>query len=229
MSERILVVDDEPAIVDAVAYALEREGYDVASRGDGEAALEAVRAEPFDLLVLDLLLPKLSGLEVCRRLRTESEVPILMLTARDTEVDRVLGLEIGADDYVTKPFSMAELVSRVRAILRRRELDRAGKGLAIRRIGQLTLDIGRHRLSIEGRDVRLTPSEFRLVALLAEEPDRVFTRRQIMQHLWESAYVGDERACDIHVSNIRQKIERDPARPERLVTVRGVGYKLVPV
>jgi two-component system response regulator RegX3 len=229
MSERILVVDDEPAISDAVAYALEGEGYEVESRSDGEAALEAALSESFDLVILDLLLPKLSGTEVCRRLRSESDIPILMLTAKDAEVDRVLGLEAGADDYVTKPFSIAELVSRVRAILRRRELDRAGRGFAFKRVGSLTLDLARHNVTLDGRDVQLTPSEFRLLALLAEEPERVYSRREIMQHLWESTYVGDERACDIHISNLRRKLEGEPEQPQRILTVRGVGYRLVPV
>jgi two-component system response regulator RegX3 len=229
VSERILVVDDEPAIVDAVAYALEGEGYEVDSRADGEAALTAALDEPFDLVVLDLMLPKISGTEVCRRLRAESDVPIVMLTAKDAEVDRVLGLEIGADDYVTKPFSIAELVSRVRALLRRRELDRTGRGFAFKRVGSLTLDLTRHKVSLEDSEVQLTPSEFRLLALLAQEPERVYSRREIMQHLWESTYVGDERACDIHISNLRRKLERTPDDPERILTVRGIGYKLVPV
>ncbi|HEX6700590.1 MAG TPA: response regulator transcription factor [Gaiellaceae bacterium] len=228
MNERILVVDDEPAIVDAVAYGLRREGFEVDAVGDGPAALEAARGRPYDVVVLDLMLPSLSGLDVCRTLRAESNVPILMLTARDAEVDRVLGLELGADDYVTKPFSVAELVSRVRAILRRRELDRGPVDGAVVRVGGLELDYARHRVRVDGREVELTPSELSLLALLAGAPDRVFTRRQIMQHLWESSYVGDERACDVHVSNLRRKIERDPARPDRLLTVRSAGYKLVP-
>jgi two-component system response regulator RegX3 len=229
VSERILVVDDEPAIVDAVVYALEGEGYEVASRADGEEALSAALDEAFDLVVLDLMLPRLSGTEVCRRLRAESDVPIVMLTAKDAEVDRVLGLEIGADDYVTKPFSIAELVSRVRALLRRRELDRAGRGYAFKRVGSLTLDLTRHKVSLGGSEVQLTPSEFRLLALLAEEPERAYSRREIMQHLWESSYVGDERACDIHISNLRRKVEEAPDEPQRILTVRGLGYKLVPV
>ena len=229
MSERILVVDDEPAIADAVAYALNGEGYDVVSRADGEDALATALGEQFDLVILDLMLPRLSGREVCRRLRQESDVPILMLTAKDAEVDRVLGLEVGADDYVTKPFSLAELVSRVRAILRRRALDRAGRGYAFKRIGSLTLDLARHKVALNEGEVQLTPSEFRLLALLAEQPERVYSRREIMQHLWESSYVGDERACDIHISNLRRKLKEEPDQPERIVTVRGVGYKLIPV
>ena len=228
MSERILVVDDEPAIGDAVAYALRASGFEVDTFGDGETALEAARATGYDVLVLDVRLPGLSGIEICRRLRDESDVPILILTAMDAEVDRVLGLEAGADDYVTKPFSIAEVVSRVRAILRRRELDRAAGG-AVRRVGSLELDVNRHDVRIDGRTIRLTPSEFRLLAFLAQEPERVYSRREIMQHLWDSTYVGDQRACDIHVSNLRRKIEETAGRPRRLVTVRGVGYKLLAV
>ncbi len=228
MSERILVVDDEPAIGDAVAYALRASGFEVDTFADGESALEAARATGYDVLVLDVRLPGLSGIEICRRLRDESDVPILILTAMDAEVDRVLGLEAGADDYVTKPFSIAELVSRVRAILRRRELDRAAGG-AVRRVGSLELDVNRHDVRIDGRTIRLTPSEFRLLAFLAQEPERVYSRREIMQHLWDSTYVGDQRACDIHVSNLRRKIEETAGRPRRLVTVRGVGYKLLAV
>jgi two-component system response regulator RegX3 len=226
VSERILVADDEQAITDAVAYALRGEGFEVDSVADGEAAIEVARAGSYDVLVLDLMLPRLSGIEVCRRLRAESDIPILMLTAKDAEVDRVLGLEAGADDYVTKPFSMAELVSRVRAILRRRELDRSTPAL-VRRIGALEIDLARHRVSVAGRPVQLTPSEFRLLTLLAEQPDRVYNRGEIMRHLWESEYVGDQRACDIHVSNLRRKIEDGPGEPRRLLTVRGVGYRLV--
>ncbi|MDQ5821943.1 MAG: response regulator transcription factor [Actinomycetota bacterium] len=229
MSERILVVDDEEGIREAIGYALRGEGYHVEEAADGEEALRAARADGFDVLVLDLMLPKLSGLEVCRRLRAESDVPILLLTAKDAEVDRVLGLEAGADDYVTKPFSIAELVSRVRAILRRRALDRGAPGALVHRVGSLTLDLARHRVEANGQPVNLTRSEFKLLALLATEPERVFSRREIMQHLWESVYVGDQRACDIHVSNLRRKIEPDPSNPQRLLTVRGVGYRLAAV
>jgi two-component system response regulator RegX3 len=179
-------------------------------------------------VLLDLMLPRLSGTEVCRRLRAESDVPILMLTARDAEVDRVLGLETGADDYVTKPFSMAELVSRVRAILRRRELDRAAAG-SVLRLGGLELDLTGHEVRVDGRLVNVTASEFQILVLLAERPEHVVPRRAIMERLWRSEHVGDQRACDMHVSNLRRKIERDPSRPERLLTVRGVGYKLAPV
>ena len=224
---RVLLVDDEPAIRDAVGYALRGAGFEVETEVDGESALETAGASQFDLVILDVMLPGLDGIEVCRRLREDDGVPVIMLTARGAEVDRVLGLELGADDYVTKPFSMAELVGRVKALLRRRELDR---GLdSPRRVGGLELDMTRHRVLVEGRAIDLTPSEFRLLSLLAERPERVFSRREIMEHLWDSGYVGAERACDIHVLNLRRKVENDPGNPERIVTVRGVGYTLMPV
>jgi two-component system response regulator RegX3 len=225
---KILIVDDEPALLDALGYALRKEGLETEAVEDGEDALTAALNGSYDLVLLDLNLPGLSGVEVCRRLREASSVPIIMLTARDAELDLVLGLEVGADDYVTKPFSIAELVGRVRAALRRRELDR-DEGGSPRRVGDLEIDAPRHEVVLDGRGVALTPSEFRLLARLAEHPGRVFTRRELMQHLWESEYVGDERACDSHMANLRRKIERDPARPERVVSVRGVGYKLVAV
>jgi DNA-binding response OmpR family regulator len=224
----VLVVDDEAGIRESVGYALRREGFDVDEAADGEAALSVARERDYDIVVLDIMLPRVSGLDVCRRLREESSVPILMLTARESEADRVVGLELGADDYVTKPFSLAELVSRVRAILRRRELDRAEGRLARRRVGGLVMDADRHIVEVDGHVQHLTLSEFKLLALLASRPERVFTRREIMHHLWDSEHVGDQRACDIHVSNLRRKIER-PDGPRRIVTVRGVGYKLAPV
>lgn len=225
---RVLLVDDEAAIRDAVEYALRNEGFEVEAVADGETALEAALTNEHDVMVLDLMLPGMSGSEVCRRVRAESAVPIVMLTARGAELDRVLGLEIGADDYVSKPFSMAELIGRIRAILRRRELDRSGRVGALR-VGSLELEPLRHEARIDGEPKRLTPSEFKLLLLLAEEPERVYSRREIMQHLWDSEYVGDQRACDIHISNLRQKLERDPSNPERIVTVRGIGYKLAAV
>ncbi|MBA3364482.1 MAG: response regulator transcription factor [Actinobacteria bacterium] len=227
MSGRVLVVDDDPGIVDVVTYALRREGFNAEARSDGESALAALRSEPYDVLILDLMLPGLSGLDVCRRLRAESRIPILMLTAKDAELDRVLGLELGADDYVSKPFSVAELVSRVRAILRRREFDREESGGSVRHVGGVKLDLARHQVTADGEPVQLTPSEFKLLSLLAQQPERVFTRRQIMEYLWESPYVGDQHACEVHISNLRRKVEKDPARPERILTVRGIGYKLV--
>ena len=225
----VLVVDDDPGVLDVVAFMLRREGFDVDEEKDGGAALAAARGRQYDIVILDVMLPGMSGTDVCRELRAESDVPILMLTARDAELDSVLGLELGADDYVTKPFSAAELLSRVRAILRRRELDRAnGGGATVRRLGGLQIDLGRHEVLVDGDRVHLTLSEFKVLALLAEQPDNVISRRELMQHLWASEHVGDEHACEVHISNLRRKIERDPSQPQRLVTVRGLGYKLVP-
>jgi two-component system, OmpR family, response regulator RegX3 len=223
----ILLVDDDPGVLDVVAFMLRREGFDVDEERDGTAALERARENGYDIVILDVMLPGLSGTDVCRALRAESDVPILMLTARDAEIDRVLGLELGADDYVTKPFSTAELLSRVRAILRRRELDRATGGATVRRLGGLQIDLGRHEVSVDGDRVHLTLSEFKVLSLLAEQPERIVSRRELMQHLWASEHVGDEHACEVHISNLRRKIEKDATQPERLVTVRGMGYKLV--
>jgi two-component system response regulator RegX3 len=225
---RILIVEDEPAILEALEYTLRGEGYEVETADDGETALTQALTCDYDLMVLDLMLPRLAGTEVLRRLRQESPLPVIVLTAKGGEGDRVLGLEAGADDYVSKPFSMAELVSRVRALLRRRELDRSTPARTVR-VGGLELDHYAHRVTVDGEPRSLTRSEFSLLALLASQPDRVFTRRELMERLWESSYVGDQRACDIHISNLRRKVERDPARPTRILTVRGVGYKLAPM
>ena len=223
VGERILVVEDETPIAEAVGYALRAAGYAVDIVGNGNTALAATREHPFDLMVLDLLLPGLSGLDVCRAVRAESDLPIVMLTARDGEVDRVLGLEIGADDYVTKPFSVAELVSRVRALLRRRDLDRRH---VVQRVGDLVIDVSRHSATLDDKPLQLTRSEFRVVTLLASEPGRVFTRDELVEHLWEGDFDGDRRAIDVHMSNLRRKLEDDPRNPRRLKTVRGVGYSL---
>lgn len=227
MSPRILVVEDEESIADAVAYTLRGEGFAVDAVADGEFALEATSRHDYDLILLDLMLPGLSGLEVCRRLRARSPVPILIVTARTAEVDHVVGLEAGADDFITKPFSMPALVGHVRAILRRRELDRAEvEDGSLRQVGGIELDLARRTAKVDGRPIRLTESEFRLLALMMESPGRVFSRRELMQHLWESTYVGDQRAADVHIAHLRRKIEPDPQVPARLLTVRGAGYKL---
>lgn len=227
MTGRILVVDDDRGVLEVVAYSLRGEGFEVETASDGAAALGRAMEEPFDLVILDLMLPTMSGTEVCRQLRGERRhVPILMLTAKDAELDRVVGLELGADDYVTKPFSQAELMSRVRALFRRREYERQSTDV-VRQIGGLQLDFARHEVFVDGKQVKLTASEFKVLTLLASEPERVFSRRQVMEHLWESSYVGDEHAADVHISNLRRKIERDSSHPERIVTVRSFGYKLV--
>lgn len=226
MTARVLVVEDEPTIRRSVAYSLRRDGFEVEEVGDGGEALE--RAEVgFDVVILDLGLPTVSGTEVLRRLRAAGPVPIIVLTALGTESDRILGLELGADDYVTKPFAMAELMSRVRAILRRCELDAARRD-PVRVVGGLRIDLGRHQVFVDERSVYLTGSQFKVLALLAEEAGDVVTRQAIMQRLWDSDHVGDEHVCDVHISNLRHKVEHDPSQPRRILTIRGVGYKLVP-
>lgn len=222
---RILVVEDDPVIADSIGYSLRAAGYLVDVVDEGEAALAAA-ADEYDLLLLDLMLPGLSGVEVCRRVRARSVVPILMLTALTGETDRVIGLEAGADDYVGKPFAMTELISRVRAILRRRELDRLGAPVGDYQVGELRLDLATQTVSLGRRRIDLTPSEFRLLTMLAAEPGRAFTRQEIVDRLTMGGFGATERTCDVHVKNLRRKIEADPALPRHLVTVRGVGYML---
>lgn len=225
--QRILVVDDEPHIVELVRYNLVQEGYDVATAGDGEAALTKVRTERPDLIILDIMLPGVDGLEVCRRLRAESSVPIIMLTAKGGEMDRVVGLEIGADDYVAKPFSPRELVARVRAVLRRRVREISPSSQEPIRAGDLHLNPATHEVMLGGRPVELTAREFELLRLLMRHPNRVFTRDFLLEHLWGVDFYGSTRTVDMHVSRLREKIEDDPSRPTYIQTVRGVGYKLL--
>jgi two-component system response regulator RegX3 len=227
-SGRILVADDEPSVRESVGYALAQDGFDVDVAADGNEATEKVSGEtvPFDLLILDIMMPGPSGLDICREVRSRSAVPIIVLTAKDAEVDKVVGLEVGADDYVTKPFSVRELLGRVRAQLRRRELDRGPLNQAVRiEAGPVAIDLVRHVAMVRDVPINLTRSEFQLLRLLVSRPGEVFARRQIMEELWQTEFDGDERACDVHISNLRQKVERDPQRPELVVTVRGVGYK----
>ncbi|HEV7176711.1 MAG TPA: response regulator transcription factor [Solirubrobacteraceae bacterium] len=228
MPGRILIVEDDATHRYAISRLLEKDGFSVDVVDDGQAGLDAARAGEYDVVLLDWTLPNVSGIDVCRTLRAESPVPIIMLSARGTEAERVLGLELGADDYVTKPFSSAELVSRIRSLMRRRAID-TSDDRRLRIIGGVALDLVRHSATVDGRPVAFTPTEFRLVSLLSSEPERVFSREEIMRHLWQSAFVGDTRNVDVHVRNVRRKIEGDPAQPERLVTVRGVGYQLRPV
>ncbi|MDP9228211.1 MAG: response regulator transcription factor [Actinomycetota bacterium] len=223
---RILLVDDEPSVRESVGYALEQEGFDVTLATDGEDAEAHLSGADFDLLILDIMMPGKSGLDICREVRAESPVPIILLTAKDAEVDKVVGLEVGADDYVTKPFSVRELLGRVRAQLRRRELDRSSglEGTAIES-GQVTIDLARHLVTVRGEPVNLTRSEFQVLRLLAEHPGQVFSRKEIMEELWQTEFRGDVRACDVHISNLRQKVERDPQTPELVLTVRRLGYR----
>jgi DNA-binding response OmpR family regulator len=220
----VLFAEDELTIREAVAYALRVEGVKVRTYDTGSGALDAARDRAFDLAILDVMLPDISGLEVCRRIRASSALPVMLLTARDTEADLVLGFEAGADDYVKKPFSMTELVIRVRAMLRRQELDRSVAQRAVT-VGDLSIDLARHEARVGGVNIRLTPTELRLLTLLASG-DRAFSRREILEHVWETVFVPDERSCDVHVANLRRKIEDDPANPTRVLTVRGVGYRL---
>jgi two-component system OmpR family response regulator/two-component system alkaline phosphatase synthesis response regulator PhoP len=221
---RILVVDDEPHIVELVRYNLVHEGYDVVVAYDGHEAIEKARTTAPDLVVLDLMLPYVDGLEVCRALRRESSVPILMLTAKDTEQDRVLGLELGADDYVTKPFSPRELVARVRAILRRTTKDAASSEAPVA-VGGLVLDPTTHEVRLRERLVDLTTKEFDLLRLLMSHPNQVFTRDFLLEHIWGYEYFGSTRTVDMHISRLREKIEDNPIAPTYIMTVRGVGYK----
>src|SRR6266545_423085 len=227
-ASQILVVDDESSVRESVGYALEQEGFEVTLAADGEDAEGKLSDGHFDLLILDIMMPGKSGLDICREVRSRSPVPIILLTAKDAEVDKVVGLEVGADDYVTKPFSVRELLGRVRAQLRRRELDRSSSAREGKTIeaGSVRIDLARHLVTIRGDPVNLTRSEFQVLRLLAESPGQVFSRLQIMEELWQSEFSGDVRACDVHISNLRQKIERDAQEPELVLTVRGVGYRL---
>ncbi|MFL5918147.1 MAG: response regulator [Gaiellaceae bacterium] len=225
-SSTILLVDDEDSVQQLLAYPLEREGFRVLQARDGEEALQRFAAEHVDLVVLDLMLPKLDGLEVCKRLRAESEVPIIMLTARDDELDKVVGLELGADDYITKPFSIREFRSRVRALLRRAAVARAtGSEPEIISAGGLRIDVAKRSVQVRNAPVRLTYVEFELLRTLAANPGRVYSRRMLLESLWGAADYREPRTIDVHVRHLREKLERDPAEPEYILTVRGVGYR----
>ncbi len=225
MAQKILVVDDEPHIVELVKYNLHQEGYDVVTAHDGPQALDRAQAEHPDLVILDLMLPYTDGLEVCRQLRRSSAVPIIMLTAKDGELERVVGLELGADDYVTKPFSPRELVARVRAILRRTTREGSPLPAEPLRNGELTLDPTTHEVTLNERTIELTAKEFELLKLLLSHPNRVFTRDFLLEHIWGYDYFGSTRTVDMHISRLREKLEDDPAASTFIVTVRGVGYK----
>jgi DNA-binding response OmpR family regulator len=220
----VLVVDDEPKIIQIARDYLERAGFAVLEARDGQSALAAVRAAKPDLLILDLGLPDMDGLDVCRAVRRNSNVPIIMLTARDQDADKIAGLELGADDYVTKPFSPKVLVARARAVLRR--LEHATGGAEVLRAGGLELDVPRMRLTVAGQAVEVTPTEFQLLAALARQPGRIYTRAQLLDALHGVAFESYERAIDAHIKNLRRKIEPNPREPRYLLTVYGVGYKL---
>jgi two-component system, OmpR family, response regulator RegX3 len=225
----VLVVEDEAALADSIGYTLSREGFAVLTAMDGEKALDRFRTEHPSIVVLDLMLPKLSGLDVCRAIRAESQIPILILTAKDSEADKVAGLELGADDYVTKPFSMRELVSRVRAHLRRAEMSTPPPVPADGKLagGPVELDPERHEVFVRGEPVPMTPKEFDLLELFLGRKSRLLTRQYLIEEVWGVDYVGDTKTLDVHVKRLRQKIEEDRHRPRHLVTVRGLGYKFV--
>ncbi|MGH2680401.1 MAG: response regulator [Actinomycetota bacterium] len=226
---RILVVEDEEALSETVRYGLEREGFRVSVVADGRSALDRFRAERPALVILDLMLPELSGLDVCRAIRAESDVPIVIVTAKDAEADKVAGLELGADDYVTKPFSVRELVSRVRAQLRRAEMGAAAPAGsdAILRAGPVELDPDRHEVRVRDHLVPVPPKEFALLEILLRRKGRLLTREHLISEVWGPDYFGDTKTLDVHVKRLRQKLEEDPHRPAHLVTVRGLGYRFV--
>ncbi len=221
--QKILIVDDEPQITELLNSYLNKEGYAVVTAADGEAALEAYHREQPDLVLLDLMLPKLNGYEVCRAIREQSHLPIIMLTARDEEPDKIVGLELGADDYITKPFSPREVVARVRAVLRRSEAGETERKII--RAGNIEIDQARHEVKKADHVIELTPTEFKLLATLADSPRRVFTRLQLVEEVQGYSFEGYERTIDAHIKNLRQKIEDDPKEPRLIGTVYGVGYR----
>jgi two-component system response regulator RegX3 len=221
---RILVVEDEESFSDPLSYLLRREGYEVAVADDGPAALEEFDRNGADLVLLDLMLPGLPGTEVCRQIRVRSKVPVIMLTAKDGEIDKVVGLELGADDYVTKPYSSRELVARIRAVLRR-GTEPELSGAATVEAGPVRMDVERHVVTVNGETVPMPLKEFELLEMLLRNTGRVLTRMQLIDRVWGSDYVGDTKTLDVHVKRLRGKLEPDPATPRYLVTVRGLGYK----
>ncbi len=225
---RILIVEDEPSLAEPLAFLLGREGYETAIAGDGRSALAEFDRTGADLVLLDLMLPGLPGTEVCRELRARSSVPIIMLTAKDSEVDIVVGLELGADDYVTKPYKSRELLARIRAVLRRRgEEGRAAADASdpVLEVGPVRMDVERHTVTVDGREVPMPLKEFELLEFLMRNAGRVLTRGQLIDRVWGSDYFGDTKTLDVHVKRLRAKIEVDPGEPKRLVTVRGLGYR----
>jgi two-component system, OmpR family, response regulator RegX3 len=224
---RVLIVEDEPSLAESIEYTLEREGFRPIVASDGTVAIERFRAERPSLVLLDLMLPSLSGLDVCRIIRAESTVPIVILTAKGAESDKVAGLELGADDYVTKPFSMRELISRVRAQLRRAGMGAGDGEVELLSGGPVVMDVPRHEVRVSGTLITLPPKEFELLEVFLERKGRLLTRDFLIEDVWGADYYGDTRTLDVHVKRLRQKIEPDPHHPEHLVTVRGLGYRFV--
>jgi two-component system, OmpR family, response regulator RegX3 len=226
-ASRILIVEDEESLSDSIRYNLEREGYSVAVARDGRDALKAFRSQSPALVILDLMLPEMSGLDVCRAIRAESDVPIIMVTAKDSEADKVTGLELGADDYVTKPFSLRELVSRVRANLRRTAMRTVATLDDTVHGGTVEMDVSRHEVRVQGEVVGFPPKEFELLETFLRRKGRLLTRDFLIEEVWGPDYFGDTKTLDVHVKRLRRKIEREPHRPAHLLTVRGLGYKFV--
>ena len=222
---RILLVDDEQSIQTLLSYPLRKDGYHVTSALDGSEALQRFEEGRFDLVILDLMLPRLDGVEVCRQLRSRSQVPIIMLTAKGSETDKVAGLEVGADDYITKPFSMREFRSRVKAALRRSRMVGDLPDEETIESGELTIDFGRHMVTLRGEETRITYVEFEILGALARSPGRVLTRETLLEHVWGDSEYRDPRTVDVHIRHLREKLEADPKQPEFLFTVRGVGYR----
>jgi two-component system response regulator RegX3 len=223
---KILVVEDEESLAEAISFLLSKEGFEVEIAATGPAAIDAFDKGGADLILLDLMLPGLSGTEVCRQIRAKSAVPIIMLTAKDSEIDKVVGLELGADDYVTKPYSSRELIARIRAVLRRGELVDSTVEVGVLTVGPVRLDIDRHIISVNGLPISLPLKEFELLEFLMRNSGRVLTRMQLIDRVWGSDYVGDTKTLDVHIKRLRAKIEKDPANPELIQTVRGMGYKM---
>ncbi|WP_200210837.1 response regulator transcription factor [Micromonospora coerulea] len=225
---RVLVVEDEESFSDALSYMLRKEGFEVSVAATGPSALTEFDRTGADIVLLDLMLPEMSGTEVCRQLRQRSHVPIIMVTARDSEIDKVVGLEIGADDYVTKPYSPRELVARIRAVLRRQSAEVAESGAPTLAAGPVRMDIERHVVTVDGAAVQLPLKEFELLELLLRNAGRVLTRGQLIDRVWGADYVGDTKTLDVHVKRLRSKVEPEPSAPRHIVTVRGLGYKFEP-
>ena len=222
---KILVVEDEESVLDPLDLLLTKEGYSIVTARDGKEALEKFDQSSPDLILLDLMLPEISGTQVCRQIRSKSSVPIIMLTAKDTEVDKVVGLELGADDYIVKPYSKAELVARIKAVLRRQNNESVSSDLGLITAGPVSIDIDRHLVTINGSTISLPLKEFELLEFLARNKGRVLTRTQLIDRVWGSDYFGDTKTLDVHVKRLRAKIEKDPANPVYIQTIRGLGYK----
>ena len=228
MSGKILLVEDEHSIAEPIIYNLKQEGFSVTHVDEGPIALEIFSEEKFDLIILDLMLPEISGLDICRSIRKESDVPIIMVTAKDSEADRVAGLELGADDYVTKPFSVRELMSRVRAVLRRTTTTtKTNKNDKSIKSGNIEINLSKYEAKVDDKNIDLTPREFELLYAFCENEGNLMSREQIFDEIWGYSFIGNTKTLDVHIQRIREKIEKYPRKPKRLVTVRGVGYKLV--